>query len=48
MKTEHTHKSWLDATDDGSAVEELLAAIESAPPAADRPLVHFQNSDIHR
>lgn len=31
MKTEHAPKSWLDATDDGSAVEELLTAIESSP-----------------
>lgn len=29
MKTENAPKSWLDATDDGSAVEELLSAIES-------------------
>lgn len=29
MKTENTPKSWLDVTDDGSAVEELLSAIES-------------------
>ena len=29
MKTEHTAKLWLDATDDGSTVEELLSAIES-------------------
>jgi hypothetical protein len=31
MKTGNTHKTWLDATDDGSAVEELLSAIESIP-----------------
>lgn len=31
MKTGNTPKTWLDATDDGSAVEELLSAIESVP-----------------
>lgn len=31
MKTGNTPKTWLDATDDGSAVEELLSAIESIP-----------------
>lgn len=31
MKLETQPKSWLDATDDGSSVEELLTAIESDP-----------------